>query len=372
MFLKKELILGLDNPDTYHYKYDDFIKLSIDNQNKLIEYLVLNIKKYNMFPYYRYSIQDKIDIYSKVFKYTFDSVDNTDYAFSSIGSSLASSYFSKNFFNVRCSDRMSPMDVFNNNELLTKAITKIFNVFKCDFNMSTFRAILRMFTGTQMVSNFRPLVAKFIYNTFGGINSNIYDMSCGWGGRLLGFLVSDAKSYIGCEPNTDTFNGLNNMLDEYNNCIREKLSIKYKDVQIINCGSENFLPDKNSIDLCFTSPPYVDTEKYSETEKTQSYIKYDTYDKWINIFLKQTLSNCFYALKDNKYCLVNIANTKKYKHLATDTIDIGKSIGFEYLYTLRLVLPSINADGNKRYEPIIVFAKGTAPDKCKYIKGLVL
>ena len=33
-------------------------------------------------------------------------------------------------------------------------------------------------------------------------------MSCGWGGRLLGFLSKNTKHYIGTEPSTKTFDGL--------------------------------------------------------------------------------------------------------------------------------------------------------------------
>ena len=34
-------------------------------------------------------------------------------------------------------------------------------------------------------------------------------MSCGWGGRLLGFLsAKNTKHYIGTEPSTKTFDGL--------------------------------------------------------------------------------------------------------------------------------------------------------------------
>ena len=37
------------------------------------------------------------------------------------------------------------------------------------------------------------------------------------------------------------------------------------------CGSEEFEQDRNSLDFAFTSPPYFDTEQYSN-EQTQSYL----------------------------------------------------------------------------------------------------
>ena len=55
------------------------------------------------------------------------------------------------------------------------------------------------YSGTQSVSNFRPTVfTKLIYEKFGG--DVVWDMSCGWGGRLLGFLsTSNTKQYIGTD-----------------------------------------------------------------------------------------------------------------------------------------------------------------------------
>jgi len=41
-------------------------------------------------------------------------------------------------------------------------------------------------------------------------------MSSGWGGRLLGFLASGCKKYIGTEPSTKSFKGLCEIKDTYN------------------------------------------------------------------------------------------------------------------------------------------------------------
>ena len=139
----------------------------------------------------------------------------------------------------------------------------------------------------QSVSNFRPMVAKYIYNTYGN-NGIVWDMSCGWGGRLLGFLASNCKKYIGTEPSTKTFNGLLDMKKDY--------EYVNKDIELHKIGSEDFKPISESIDLCFTSPPYFNTEKYSN-EPTQSYIKYPTENEWVNGYLKDTICNCYKALK---------------------------------------------------------------------------
>ena len=109
------------------------------------------------------------------------------------------------------------------------------------------------------------------------------------------------------------------------------------------------------MDLCFTSPPYFDTEKYSD-EETQSFKKYPTKDEWVNGFLQKTIENCYNGLKGNKYMLINIANTPKYKFIEEETVRISRELGFKQEQTIELTLSSIMGAGYK-YEPIFVFKK---------------
>ena len=52
------------------------------------------------------------------------------------------------------------------------------------FTINRLRQNAKVYMNKQSVSNFRPMVAKYIYNTYGN-NGTVWDMSCGWGGRLL-------------------------------------------------------------------------------------------------------------------------------------------------------------------------------------------
>ena len=71
--------------------------------------------------------------------------------------------------------------------------------------MNRIRQSLKIYNGISSVSNFRPTAAKYIYDTYGG-DGVTWDMSCGWGGRLLGALSSNSiKKYIGTEPSSKTF-----------------------------------------------------------------------------------------------------------------------------------------------------------------------
>ena len=202
----------------------------------------------------------------------------------------------------------------------------------------------KVYLTKQSVSNFRPTVAKFIYNSYGN-NGTVYDMSAGYGGRMLGFLSSNCNEYIAVDPCAKTYEGL----------LQLKKDFDYvnKNIELYCCGSEDFIPPKNSIDLAFTSPPYFDTEKYSK-EDTQSYMKFPTQNEWLNNFLGKTIENCKIGLKNNGYLIINIANVKTYPNLENDTIKLIESYGFILEKTYKMVLSSISGKG-KKYEPIFVF-----------------
>ena len=209
------------------------------------------------------------------------------------------------------------------------------------------RQSLKIYSGVQGVSNFRPTAAGVIYKRYGG-DGVMWDMSCGWGGRLVGALASPhIKTYIGTEPSTKTFEGLCKLRDDFDYI--------GKDIQLNMMGSEDYIPKKDSLDLCFTSPPYFDTEKYAD-EETQSYNKFPTRDTWGSGFLKRTFRNCYHGLKPGGYMLINIANTPKYKDLEEITIDYANQVGFYHIDTIQLILSAVMGAGYKR-EPIFVFQK---------------
>ena len=270
---------------------------------------------------------------------------------------LAWTYF-PHFWEIRCGGhKQSPMEIFNDDKKFKSTIKKCWRwcstTYKGEnegtkntFRENRLRQSLKIYTGTQAVSNFRPTAAKVVYEEYGG-DGIVWDMSCGWGGRLIGALSSKRiKKYIGTEPATKTFEGLLKL--------KEDFSYINKEVELHKLGSEVFRP-KEKVDLCFTSPPYFDTEKYSD-EDTQSYKKYPEEQKWIDGFLFQTIENCFESLKKNGYLLLNIANTSSGKSIEKATLDISKGFGLVHEKTLQLTLSSVMGAGYK-YEPIYVFKK---------------
>ena len=218
------------------------------------------------------------------------------------------------------------------------------------------RSILRTMIGLRkyICSQFKPNVAKALYDLFKA--RNVMDFSMGWGDRLAGFYASmNTELYVGVDPRRENHPIYREQADYYDGLLT--MFESEKQVRFICEAAEDFYFDgyEDTFDIIFTSPPYFDTEKYSD-EDTQSYIKFPTKEEWVNGFLRKTIENCYRGLKDGKYMLINIANTPKYKFIEEETQRIAKELGFVQNDTLQLTLSSVMGAGYK-YEPIFVFKK---------------
>lgn len=212
------------------------------------------------------------------------------------------------------------------------------------------RQLAKVYLCKQSPSNFRPTVAKAIYDAYGNSGS-VYDPCAGWGGRMLGFLASDCKEYVCCDPSTNTYDGLVKLAKTF--------SYSPKTVNVLHECQEDYSPQKEHFDIVFTSPPYFDCEKYSN-EPTQSYIRYPTLTKWCAGFLEPLISNAYDALKCGGTFVLNIANTKNAKNLEQLSVILAEMAGFTLTDTLKLTLSSIAGKGAK-YEPMFVFRKNKKP-----------
>jgi hypothetical protein len=187
-----------------------------------------------------------------------------------------------------------------------------------------------------MVSNFRPTAAAAMYDVFvdkdspleGTTAGTVWDPSMGYGGRLLGAIAAGVN-YIGTDPCIPTYKGLEEILSDYRN--------PHNHYFLYRQGSETFIPDDESLDFVFTSPPYFGWEAYGD-EPEQSSIKFSTSDMWKEKFLKQTIANAYKGLKTGKYLALNVANTKQYKTFEEDTVSLAKEVGFEHTDTWWLSL----------------------------------
>lgn len=342
---------------------------SVD-QDEYIKKVVAHYRKVG-FPFPRLSEHQKIREYNRLIYSDPESIAHDDYIYpSSAGIALAWTYF-PHAFAVQCKDSLSPMEAFNDDYMLGRVVAKtlLLDGYVTDATLRKTIKIASIKTAPdkptrriQAVSNFRPLAAAVLYNRYCPQGGRIYDMSCGFGGRLLGFYTSKASTYIGVDPSTPTFNGLNKIIADVNRYQQSgvlKLRYPKDEIRVVQSGSEDYVPGDNDIDVCFTSPPYFNTEKYTD-EDTQSWKKFGEYDSWLNDFIRKTFENCWVALKPGGKLIVNIANTYRQKTLADDTHDVAKSIGFVPVEILKLVFPIIMSKTGQalnKTEPIFVLEK---------------
>ena len=274
------------------------------------------------------------------------------------GLALAWSYMTHHW-GIKCGTMKTPLEIWNDEKHFKIGIRKLlegtFWEQKEHHNItaSDMRSLLRRYSGTQAVSNFRPTAAALIYDKFLEKSSPLFgtkagvtwDMSCGYGGRMLGAIAADVH-YIGTDPCTETYEGLQQIKEEWGSLNRT--------IELHQEGSEDFWPPYCEVDLCFTSPPYFDWEKYSE-EDTQSYKKYPEVQDWIDGFLWHTIDKCHYGLKPGGILALNVANTKRIKNFEEETLKLARMIHFKHIDTWRLQLSS--QTGEPKYEPIFIFQK---------------
>jgi hypothetical protein len=297
---------------------------------------------------------------------------------------LASTYF-PHMWAVPAGGKRTPSELFADNNEFPKAMAKrdklrdrskqelkeensLPNIFgdylpPSVLTKSSVQKALRTYSGTQGVSNFSPAAAAAIYHRLlpkqGGVT---WDMSCGWGGRLLGAIACDkVHKYIGCDPSTETYKGLLKMRAELLPIARN-MGRNLK-VELHKLGSEMMRPKlkPNSVDLAFSSPPYFAQERYSD-ESTQSWVKYKTKDEWLTQFVGDTLANCAYCLKPDGLLSVNIADVSSHPTLAQEFVQFAEGHGWKLIKTMKLALSVMpgtrrKQKGKYKYEPIFVFRR---------------
>jgi hypothetical protein len=269
-------------------------------------------------------------------------------------------HFHPHMWDIRCGNKKTPMEVFTDDRLFKAVIAKrlALGSYVTDGGV---RKALATYSGTQRVSTFRPTAASAIFRELlpakGGAT---WDFSGGFGGRLLGALACRrVKMYTATEPSTMTMEGLQEMVAELVPMSGRRISVELHQV-----GSEDFIPDKNSLELICSSGPYFRNEQYSD-EPTQSYLRFPSRHEWLEGYMGGTLANCRRGLKRGGFLAVNIANVPSYPELESDFLSLAKREGWKLRATLQIEMSQMLgtkgfvAGTNKQYktEPLFVFSK---------------
>lgn len=294
------------------------------------------------FPYFELSQIEQLKVLERL--YAFDSsslVQDNVIKQVMLGLNLAN-YYMPHMWEVKCQSFRSPMETFLDDAMFRKTIEKRLSLGD-NISDAGIRKALSWTHGTQRVSNFRPTVAKYIYDTYAG-NGQVLDFSAGFGGRLLGAIVSSkVKNYVGFEPCLKTYN-----------CLTQMNSLSSKGT-IINQPFEDSILPQDYFDLAFSSPPYFNCEHYSD-EPTQSYIRYPTQELWRDGFLQTLCQKCYTCLKVGGFFVINVANVKTYLTLEDDAMNLARKTGFKHIKTYDMNLSKLMGKGFKK-EPIFVFQK---------------
>lgn len=142
-------------------------------------------------------------------------------------------------------------------------------------------ATQRGYNGIPAVAEFPPYVARTIYSEY-ALNTEsmkVLDPCCGWGGRMIGCATVPNSTYIGFEPSTKTYDGLMR-LGEWLKILQPSFNFEITKIPYEEADVEKY----GKFDIALTSPPYYDTERYSE-ETTNSLNKFESYDEWVEGFM---------------------------------------------------------------------------------------
>lgn len=232
--------------------------------------------------------------------------------------------------------------LFNNHRLDTSTITSPISIYQSlkqdnllnglarlylynlehGVNNAFFCAIQRGYNGIQYVNEFPPIVARNIIQRYGttsdGEHIRVLDPCCGWGGRMIGCSSIQNTLYTGCEPSTRTYTGLLNLSEWL-----QKLQPKFY-ANVYNMPFEESDFAEKSFDMALTSPPYYDTEHYSD-ESTNSLNKFNTFESWIEGFYKPLILKTMSYIKDDGVFILNVGE-RKYP-LAKEMYKIVKDAG---------------------------------------------
>lgn len=340
---KKELVNFL-----YNYLIDN--KISFPKQDISLNDAITDFNKLKYIPYINVlkkgDFITRFDYNTKYFKLPFyfgiNNIGNKSSNYFHFDNRMKCGYVKKN--------DLTPLDVWNNEKYL-KQVCKAYVRFDYDsFNLKDLFVSIQM--QFYIASQFKPLIAKSIYDLFN--SKNVLDYSSGWGDRLSGFCASNkTSSYIGCDPNLNLHKGYNEQI---------KLFGKNKKITIFPIGAEFLNYSEYKFDTIFTSPPYFNCEKYS-IDEGQSFNLYRTYFEWRDNFLFYILEKGWESLEDEGFLIINISDIDKNKKICNEMNDFistfknSNYIGcIGYQMSIR---PNIGIDKKLIYcEPVWIWRKG--------------
>jgi len=254
------------------------------------------------------------------------------------GISLCSPYFPHRF-EASVGTSKSAFEMWHIEHSLKRAIRYQLNV---GDPVIPYRVLKALAMQCRTPTIFRPTIARFLYETFCPQGGKVWDPCAGYGGRLLGACAAGVQ-YVGTDVEERTVLG--------NRELAKDLGYACEVCQV---PAEEF--DPGPLDFVFTSPPYFDKERYGG--EGQSWVRYDTLEKWISGFLVPILRVSFRSLSAKGFLAINIMDIRKRSEiipLESILQEEALSLGFGLHQTLYFPISALNKKSPK--ETVFVFQK---------------
>jgi len=275
---------------------------------------------------------------------------------STVGLRLANAYHPQ-IWEIRRHGR-SAVDCFLDDHRLRAALEKSARFYpnrRC-WNAQCVRSVLR-FQHRSRVSNFRPAVARALYQRFSPEGGRVLDFAAGFGGRLLGALTL-SRHYTGIDPALRQVEGLRWMTADL-------ADLATGTAEIVKGCAEDLLPllPARAYDAILSSPPYFDTEEYDSAAE-QSCHRYGTYSDWLEGFLAPVIEQGCRLLRPGGVFLLNVKDQPG-RPIARDARRLVPR-SFRRGRALRLMMPALpHLRANKAcaylWEPILVWRRPRRP-----------
>jgi hypothetical protein len=194
---------------------------------------------------------------------------------------------------------------------------------------SEIRRMLILTAGLSNVTKYRTVTAKAIVEYFGA--QKILDPCVGWGGRMLGTLVTGGE-YVGCEPDPNTAAGLRGIISDPALPTSAPECVRIFEAPVEECWDRI----GDGFDMILTSPPYYNLELYTAGE--QCVQKYPAWEDWVERWLKPVIIGCLERVRAGGVSCWSVKNirTDRVYPLADEVARIHREVGWELVKTVTM------------------------------------
>lgn len=185
----------------------------------------------------------------------------------------------------------------------------------------------------KVPSQFKPRIASMMVEIFKP--TCVLDFCAGWGDRCVGVGAKGIK-YIGIDSNQLLEPTYREMIDFY----KIDATMRFQPSETVDFSEFKY-------DMILTSPPYFTLERYENMPP------YESYQNWVDVFLRPVVTNAFTHLADQGWMCLNVPSQETGNYPIYESI--VEFLGLEHK-RVKMCLQSQSK--KERYEYIYCWKKG--------------